>query len=241
MNRTAASSIDEGNLVFVRTTKVRRAPLWKRELASDWPIPSMSLARQENLERRTIREMFCAIPAAVTVAKHFQSSRIAHFHPGSLKVSLFSYPHAVALSVCEVPYPHALALSVCDVPYPHAVSLSVCEVPYPHAVSLSVCEVPDPHAVALSVSDFNRRQLALRPDLGEAADHCKELESLQKLLAFPEEVAMVMTEQEHQLFLEVPPPHYVRQVTVELSRNYHAHGTRTVEDLIRRFDEVRAV
>ena len=50
---------------------------------------------------------------------------------------------------------------------------------------------------------------------------------------------MVMTEQEHQLFLEVPPPHYVRQVTVELSRNYHAHGTRTVEDLIRRFDEVR--
>ena len=189
--------------------------MWKRELASDWPIPSMSLARQENLERRTIREMFCAIPAAVTVAKHFQSSRIAHFHPGSLKVSLFSYPHAVALSVCEVPYPHA--------------------------VSLSVCEVPDPHAVALSVSDFNRRQLALRPDLGEAADHCKELESLQKLLAFPEEVAMVMTEQEHQLFLEVPPPHYVRQVTVELSRNYHAHGTRTVEDLIRRFDEVRAV
>ena len=228
MNRTAASSIDEGNLVFVRTTKVRRAPLWKRELASDWPIPSMSLARQENLERRTIREMFCAIPAAVTVAKHFQSSRIAHFHPGSLKASLFSYPHAVALSVCEVPYPPA-------------VSLSVCEVPYPHAVSLSVCEVPDPHAVALSVSDFNRRQLALRPDLGEAADHCKELESLQKLLAFPEEVAMVMTEQEHQLFLEVPPPHYVRQVTVELSRNYHAHGTRTVEDLIRRFDEVRAV
>lgn len=81
----------------------------------------------------------------------------------------------------------------------------------------------------------------MRPDLLVPTNHSKELEALQKMLAFPEEVAMVMTEQEHQLFLEVPPPHYVRQVTVELSRNYHAHGTRTVEDLIRRFDEVRKV
>ena len=70
-------------------------------------------------------------------------------------------------------------------------------------------------------------------------NHSKELELLQKMLAFPEEVAIIMTEQEHKLFVEVPPPHYVRQVTVDLSRNYHSHGTRTVEDLIRRFDEVR--
>lgn len=70
------------------------------------------------------------------------------------------------------------------------------------------------------------------------ANHSKELDALQKLLAFPEEVAMLMTEQEHTLFLEVPPPNYVRQVTVELSRNYQPQGSRTVEDLIRRFDEV---
>ncbi|XP_025096603.1 1-phosphatidylinositol 4,5-bisphosphate phosphodiesterase epsilon-1-like isoform X4 [Pomacea canaliculata] len=86
--------------------------------------------------------------------------------------------------------------------------------------------------------DFNRRQLTIRPELGVTANHSKELDALQKLLAFPEEVAMLMTEQEHTLFLEVPPPNYVRQVTVELSRNYQPQGSRTVEDLIRRFDEV---
>jgi phosphatidylinositol phospholipase C epsilon len=52
-----------------------------------------------------------------------------------------------------------------------------------------------------------------------------ELESLQKLLHFPEEVALRLTATEHHLFYQVPPIDYLRQVTLDLAGPGNAPGT----------------
>ncbi|KAF4517551.1 hypothetical protein B566_EDAN005115, partial [Ephemera danica] len=54
-----------------------------------------------------------------------------------------------------------------------------------------------------------------------------ELESLQKLLHFPEEVALRLTATEHQLFYQVPPIDYLRQVTLDLAGQGGAPGAGT--------------
>ena len=68
--------------------------------------------------------------------------------------------------------------------------------------------------------------------------YSKELERLQKLLHFPEEVAILLTKREYELFNQVPPMNYVRQVTMELSKTGSSARKPCVQDLIQRFNEV---
>ncbi|CAN8024093.1 unnamed protein product [Ixodes persulcatus] len=70
----------------------------------------------------------------------------------------------------------------------------------------------------------------------------EELEKLQTLLHFPEEMALRLTNVEYELFYSVDPVHYIRQVTVDLSGKAGAAIPKghenTVQTLIARFNEV---
>lgn len=92
--------------------------------------------------------------------------------------------------------------------------------------------------------------------------YAAELDSLYKLLHFPEEVALRLTATEHHLFYQVPPIDYLRQVTHDLATppsfgnaqetpaggvaaafvsaapSAVTHARPTVKDLIKRFNEV---
>lgn len=71
-----------------------------------------------------------------------------------------------------------------------------------------------------------------------------ELERLQKLLHFPEEVALQLTEVEYELYYRVPPIAYVRHVTSDLRPRPHADNlpaTPSVAHLTKRFQEVSIV
>jgi len=85
-------------------------------------------------------------------------------------------------------------------------------------------------------SALPRRMLALPPSFPE------ELNVLQRLLPFPEEVALKLSEVEHELFSSVPPVDYLRHCTTDLtSRNslhYEHRQPNGVPSLIRRFNEV---
>ncbi|XP_069959980.1 1-phosphatidylinositol 4,5-bisphosphate phosphodiesterase epsilon-1 isoform X3 [Cherax quadricarinatus] len=70
-----------------------------------------------------------------------------------------------------------------------------------------------------------------------------ELEGLQKLLHFPEEVALRLTEVEYELYYQVPPIAYIRHVTSDLRPRarpdqYSNSNTATVAHLTKRFKEV---
>lgn len=65
-----------------------------------------------------------------------------------------------------------------------------------------------------------------------------ELESLQKVLHFPEEVALLLSEAENNLFYQVPPIDYLRQVTLDLGGPLTLRTT--VRTLVERFNEVSA-
>lgn len=71
-----------------------------------------------------------------------------------------------------------------------------------------------------------------------------ELESLKRLLHFPEEVALTLSSEEDSLFYQVPPIDYLRQVTLDLGGNPppapgpHDHHRASVRTLIKRFNEV---
>ncbi|KAL1439330.1 hypothetical protein MTO96_010351 [Rhipicephalus appendiculatus] len=78
--------------------------------------------------------------------------------------------------------------------------------------------------------------------LERATIYKEELERLQGLLHFPEEVAVRLTDVEYELFYSVSPVHYIRQVTVDLSGKAATFSPgdkdRTVQTLIKRFNEV---
>ncbi|KAK6186334.1 hypothetical protein SNE40_008387 [Patella caerulea] len=86
--------------------------------------------------------------------------------------------------------------------------------------------------------DFQCRQFTLRPELNTFSKYSAELEQLQKMLHFPEEVALLMTKTEHELFMSVSPAQYVRHITVDLTRSSDSRTGLCVEDLIQRFNEV---
>jgi phosphatidylinositol phospholipase C epsilon len=93
--------------------------------------------------------------------------------------------------------------------------------------------------------------------------YAAELESLHKLLHFPEEVALRLTATEHHLFYQVPPIDYLRQVTLDLAAGNDLSGVTaaaaacaantaaataaasssrpSVRDLIKRFNEVSLI
>jgi hypothetical protein len=101
-----------------------------------------------------------------------------------------------------------------------------------------------------STSALPRRMLALPPSFPD------ELNILQRLLPFPEEVALKLTETEYELFNSVPPIDYLRYCTTDLTaaRQASASGHNPpqqqqqsanaqpaengVPSLIRRFNEV---
>ncbi|GFR82916.1 reverse transcriptase-like protein [Elysia marginata] len=86
---------------------------------------------------------------------------------------------------------------------------------------------------------YQRRQLTPRPELEPTNRYKDELDMLRGLLHFPEEVALHLTTTERKLFASVPSQHYVRHVTMELSRPLlQNREVPTLEDLIQRFNEV---
>ena len=85
-------------------------------------------------------------------------------------------------------------------------------------------------------SDSIRKSIA-----GTDILYSEELENLQRLLHFPEEVALRLTETEYDLFYGVPPISYVRHVTTDLrAQNAPTEDPKpdTVAQLIKRFNEV---
>nr|CAD7393620.1 unnamed protein product [Timema cristinae] len=61
-----------------------------------------------------------------------------------------------------------------------------------------------------------QQELVKRSLLPLQVAHTEELEALQKLLHFPEEVALRLADAEYHLFYQVPPIDYLRQVTLDL-------------------------
>uniref|UniRef100_A0A8D9BY52 Phosphoinositide phospholipase C n=2 Tax=Cacopsylla melanoneura TaxID=428564 RepID=A0A8D9BY52_9HEMI len=72
----------------------------------------------------------------------------------------------------------------------------------------------------------------------QVADHSDELECLQRMLHFPEEVAAALTEVEYRLFYNVPPIDYLRQVTLDVGTPSNAAPKSSVRTLVKRFKEV---
>ena len=103
---------------------------------------------------------------------------------------------------------------------------------------ISLCEKLRNVSVFL---DMSCRQLSMRHELEQTPQHSAELDMLQRLLHFPEEVARRLTEVEYMLFQKVSPLYYVRQVTMDLSKNINSGKERkpSVQDLMQRFNEVR--
>ncbi|CAG9772903.1 unnamed protein product [Ceutorhynchus assimilis] len=94
-------------------------------------------------------------------------------------------------------------------------------------------------------------ELEKRIPLAAQTPYCAELEELQELLHFPEEVALRLADTEYQLFYQVPPIDYLRQVTTDLggttgtsdppiSGNAASSSKSSVGTLIKRFNEVSA-
>jgi hypothetical protein len=90
-------------------------------------------------------------------------------------------------------------------------------------------------AIATAASALPRRMLALPPSFPD------ELNALHRLLAFPEEVALKLTETEYELFNRVPPVDYLRHCTTDLTSRAQQQSKppeNGVPSLIRRFNEV---
>lgn len=69
--------------------------------------------------------------------------------------------------------------------------------------------------------------------------HSAELEALQDLLQYPEEIALTLTEVENNLFYQVPPIDYLRQVTLDPDGSPTSRIT--VNTLADRFRQVNIV
>lgn len=66
-----------------------------------------------------------------------------------------------------------------------------------------------------------------------------ELDSLRRILHFPEEVAILLSDRENDLFYDVPPLDFLRQVTLDQDGE-NACNT-SVKKLIERFNAVRTL
>nr|XP_045618556.1 uncharacterized protein LOC123770570 isoform X4 [Procambarus clarkii] len=83
----------------------------------------------------------------------------------------------------------------------------------------------------------------VRHGTGMGMLYSDELEGLQKLLHFPEEVALKLTEVEYELYYRVPPIAYIRHITSDLRPRSRVHQfssstTAAVAHLTKRFKEV---
>lgn len=86
----------------------------------------------------------------------------------------------------------------------------------------------------------NRRSLMLHHGPQSSTVYKEELDRLQNLLHFPEEVALRLTEVEYNLFYQVRPVHYIRHVTVDLRHRPPSSSVQecTVQTLTKRYNEV---
>ncbi|XP_071051553.1 1-phosphatidylinositol 4,5-bisphosphate phosphodiesterase epsilon-1-like isoform X1 [Onthophagus taurus] len=99
-------------------------------------------------------------------------------------------------------------------------------------------------------SSLQADELEKRYPLAAQSNYCAELEELQELLHFPEEVALRLADTEYQLFYQVPPIDYLRQVTLDLGggtgtssetlSGNSSTARSSVATLIKRFNEVSA-
>ncbi|KAJ8984688.1 hypothetical protein NQ317_004947 [Molorchus minor] len=93
---------------------------------------------------------------------------------------------------------------------------------------------------------FHTDELEKGIPLAAQTSYCAELEELQELLHFPEEVALRLADTEYQLFYQVPPIDYLRQTwggttgTSSQSLPGNAPTRSSVATLIKRFNEVSA-
>lgn len=78
--------------------------------------------------------------------------------------------------------------------------------------------------------------------------YSEELEGLQRLLHFPEEVALRLTDVEYDLYYRVPPIAYIRHVTSDLrprasiqEQDHLFSAAIAVAHLTKRFKEVKVV
>ena len=71
--------------------------------------------------------------------------------------------------------------------------------------------------------------------------YSEELCHLQKLLHFPEEVALLLTETEYNLFNMVKPLQYVRHITMDMTIRTSQEDKQTVNILVQRFHEVSSM
>lgn len=81
-----------------------------------------------------------------------------------------------------------------------------------------------------------RKSLVQKQVLERSTLYKDELDALQNLLHFPEVVALELTEVEYELFYNVKPIHYIRQVTLNLSSDPASNNA--VKKLVKRFQEV---
>ncbi|XP_056642796.1 1-phosphatidylinositol 4,5-bisphosphate phosphodiesterase epsilon-1-like isoform X2 [Diorhabda sublineata] len=121
-----------------------------------------------------------------------------------------------------------------------------CELVCPQLTKIIKNQGPHIHVHQL----FHTDELEKGIPLAAQTSYCAELEELRELLHFPEEVALRLADTEYQLFYQVPPIDYLRQVTLDLGG---ATGTSaeslpgntsvkrsSVSTLIKRFNEVSA-
>ncbi|RZF45197.1 hypothetical protein LSTR_LSTR009968 [Laodelphax striatellus] len=103
------------------------------------------------------------------------------------------------------------------------------------------------HALLTRISS----QEVVKRSVVQEVVHSGELEALQRSLHFPEEVALRLSDTEDQLFYQVPPIDYLRQVTLDLGGTppppppnaasaaaSAAHDRPSVRALVKRFNEV---
>lgn len=85
--------------------------------------------------------------------------------------------------------------------------------------------------------DAEKSNLTLNPTLELDTLYTDELETLQKILHFPEEVAIRLTDVECELFYSVPPAAYIQEVFLEVHQGSPSTHS-SVNTLIKRFIEV---
>lgn len=96
----------------------------------------------------------------------------------------------------------------------------------------------DPHYQKANWLGCRHADSVKRSMVLQVADHSDELEALQRMLHFPEEVAASLTETEYRLFYNVPPIDYLRQVTLDVGAPSNAAPKSSVRTLVKRFKEV---
>ena len=83
-----------------------------------------------------------------------------------------------------------------------------------------------------------RRSSFVVTEISSQISFSADLEELKCLFDFPEEVAIRLTEIEHEIFLSIPPLQYLRHLTLDTPIDASTHG-KSIRVLVQRFQAVR--